>query len=90
MLHAGDANHSRAARVFRRLVESKESLVTSSYVLVETTTLLQHRFGLGAVRIFQDDVVPVLGSHEWTPSFMPRAQARSSPRTAAISASWTA
>jgi predicted nucleic acid-binding protein len=30
-------------------------------VLVETTALLQHRFGLAAVRRFQDDVVPMLG-----------------------------
>lgn len=30
-------------------------------MLVETTALLQHRFGLAAVRRFQDDVVPMLG-----------------------------
>lgn len=61
VLHAGDENHSRAARTFRDLIESKEDLVTTSYVLVETTALLQHRFGLPAVRGFQDDVVPMLG-----------------------------
>jgi len=61
VLHAGDENHSRAARTFRALVESKESLLTTSYVLVETTALLQHRFGIPAVRLFQDDVAPVLG-----------------------------
>jgi uncharacterized protein len=60
-LHAGDDNHARAARAFRRLLESNEELVTTSYVLVETTALLQHRFGLAAVRGFQDDVAPVLG-----------------------------
>jgi predicted nucleic acid-binding protein len=61
VLHAGDLNHSRAARTFRGLIEAKEDLVTTSYVLVETTALLQHRFGLPAVRGFQDDIVPVLG-----------------------------
>lgn len=61
MLHAGDENHARAARAFRELLESKQDLATTSYVLVETTALLQHRFGLTAVRSFQDDVVPVLG-----------------------------
>lgn len=60
VLHAGDENHARAARAFRALLESKLDLVTTSYVLVETLALLQHRFGLAAVRGFQDDVAPVL------------------------------
>ena len=60
VLHAGDESHTRAARTFRELLDSKEELVTTSYVLVETTALLQHRFGLDAVRRFHDDVLPVL------------------------------
>jgi predicted nucleic acid-binding protein len=61
VLHAGDENHRRAARAFRGLIEANEELVTTSYVLVEATALLQHRFGLPAVRGFQDDLVPMLG-----------------------------
>lgn len=61
VLHSGDENHARASRSFRALVESGEELVTTSYVLVETLALLQHRFGLAAVRGFQDAVAPVLG-----------------------------
>jgi uncharacterized protein len=34
--------------------------VTTSYVLVETTALLQARSGLEAVRTFHDDVRPLL------------------------------
>jgi predicted nucleic acid-binding protein len=60
VLHTGDESHARAARAFRELLESKQDLLTTSYVLVETTALLQHRFGLAAVRRFQDDVVPAL------------------------------
>jgi uncharacterized protein len=60
VLNAGDENHARAARAFRRLLESGEELIATSYVLVETMALLQHRFGLAAARGFQDDVVPVL------------------------------
>lgn len=60
VLHSGDENHARASRRFRALLESDEVLVTTSYVLVETVALLQHRFGLGAVRGFQDAVAPVL------------------------------
>jgi len=60
VLHAGDANHARAARGWRRLVEADERLVTTSDVLVETLAVLQHRFGLGAVGDFQDAVAPLL------------------------------
>jgi predicted nucleic acid-binding protein len=61
VLSTADGNHSRAARAFRALLESDEDLVTTSYVLVETVALLQHRFGLGAVRGFQDAIAPVVG-----------------------------
>ena len=64
VLNSGDENHARASRSFRSLLEADEPLVTTSYVLVETVALLQHRFGLGAVRGFQDAVAPVL-TVEW-------------------------
>lgn len=60
VLHADDDNHAHASAIFRSLIERDALLATSSYVLVETTALIQHRFGLPAVRRFQDDVVPVL------------------------------
>ena len=60
VLHAADESHAAAARALRSLVESKEDLVTTSYVLVETMALLQHRFGLEAARRFHDDVLPLL------------------------------
>lgn len=60
ILNAGDESHRRAAKAWRGLLEAAEDLVVTSYVLVETTALLQARFGLGATRGFQEDVVPVL------------------------------
>jgi predicted nucleic acid-binding protein len=60
VLHASDANHRRAAKTWRALLESGEEFVVTSYVLVETVALLQHRFGLTAARAFQEDVEPVL------------------------------
>ena len=62
ILHAADANHARAARTWRRLVESDEHLVSTSYVLVEILALLQHRFGLRAVGDFQDAIAPLLAT----------------------------
>lgn len=38
-------------------------MFSSNYVLLETTTLLQHRFGIEAVRLFESDILPVLEVH---------------------------
>jgi predicted nucleic acid-binding protein len=60
VLHGTDAHHARAARVWRALVERDVDLVSSNYVLIETTALLQSRFGLDAVRDLADTIVPLL------------------------------
>ncbi len=52
--------HTAVAGAFRELAESGRRLVTSNYVLLETTALLQHRFGLAAVRDLERRVVPLL------------------------------
>ena len=64
MLDADDDNHPLAAAEWQRLLPSSSPLVTTNYVLVETTALLQHRLGLEAVRMFQQDVCAILGV-EW-------------------------
>ena len=63
-LDADDLNHGRASVQWRHLVEAQTPLVTTNYVMVETTALLQHRIGIDAIRLFQEDVRPVLGI-EW-------------------------
>jgi predicted nucleic acid-binding protein len=60
LLVASDGNHPSAARAFRRLEERIATLVTTSYVLVETYALLGRRVSLDAVRAFRHDVRPVL------------------------------
>lgn len=60
VLHGADKNHARAARAWRALLEDQEQLTSTNYVLVESETLLQSRFGLPAVRDFVENVVPML------------------------------
>jgi predicted nucleic acid-binding protein len=55
-----EEGHKEVSEVFRDLAESGRHLVTSNYVLLETTALLQHRFGLAAVRDLEDSVTPLL------------------------------
>lgn len=64
VLDADDDSHAAAGAEWHRLLDTSSSLVTSSYVLLETAALLQHRIGLGAVRTFHHDMCPVLGV-EW-------------------------
>ena len=60
LLVASDANHARAAAVFRQLEARGSQLLTTSYVLVETYALLQSRVGLTAVTAFRNDVQPLM------------------------------
>jgi predicted nucleic acid-binding protein len=59
-----EERHDDVVRAFRKLLEERRPVWTTSYVLVETAALLQHRIGLGPVRDFIEHVVPVL-SVEW-------------------------
>jgi uncharacterized protein len=60
LMDANDRQHAAAYAVWERLLGQDEPLVCTSYVLVETFALLQHRLGLAAVRAFHEDVQPLL------------------------------
>ena len=60
LLVANDAAHGQARTAFRTLEDQAATLVTSSFVLVETIALLQRRVGLEAVRGFQARLLPLL------------------------------
>ena len=64
VLDADDDQHPRAMAEWHRLVRGAFSLVTTSYILVETTALIQHRLGMDAVRALDQDIRPVL-QVEW-------------------------
>jgi predicted nucleic acid-binding protein len=64
MLDADDEHHSKAAAAWREILTDNVLLVSSNYVLVETFALVQNRLGMEAVRVFQEDIVPLL-SIQW-------------------------
>lgn len=63
VLDAGDNNHAAAKTAWERLLDDREDLHTTNYVLVETASLLQSRLGLDALREFAADVLPVMDLH---------------------------
>lgn len=59
-MDADDSDHQRAAAAWRDLIDSEESLVTSSYVVVELFALTQRRLGVDAVSALELQVMPIL------------------------------
>jgi predicted nucleic acid-binding protein len=60
LLDADDGQHQPARQAWATLVSEAADLVCSNYVVVETTALVQNRLGVEAVRVFQEDVLPVV------------------------------
>ena len=62
-LNALDRDHTAAQATWVELIQQDETLITTSYILVETFALVQRRLGLEAIRDFERDVVPILLTH---------------------------
>ncbi len=60
LLNPNDETHARARRAFDALGAREASLVTTSFVLVETYALVGRRLGLEAVRAFRLGLAPLL------------------------------
>lgn len=64
VIDVDDRNHKRAKKLWSKLISSEEVLICTNYILVETFALVQHRFGIKAVRVLVDDIIPVF-TVEW-------------------------
>jgi uncharacterized protein len=60
LLDHDDTQHTVAKRVWEELLQGDRTLLTSNYVLVECFALMQNRLGLGAVRDFQESIMPLI------------------------------
>jgi predicted nucleic acid-binding protein len=60
VLDADDENHAPARSMWEQLIREDAPLVCTSYNLVETLALVQHRLGMDAVRALQENIVPML------------------------------
>lgn len=60
ILNVNDQFHPPARKAWAEILESNAVLFTSNYVLLESITLLQHRFGIEAVRLFESNLLPIL------------------------------
>ena len=60
VLNADDQFYPLARQTWDEILSSDSTLFSSNYVILETTALLQHRFGIDAVRLFESDIIPVV------------------------------
>ena len=60
VIDADDERHEAARNAWERLLDGRDILHTTNYVLVETIALLQSRIGTDGLRTFMADVTPVL------------------------------
>jgi len=58
-----DESHEVVRAAFAKLLDDRRPLRTTSFVIVETMALLQHRVGLAAAKDFDEDVLPVVQVH---------------------------
>ena len=60
VLNANDRFYQPAQDAWTDIITSGSALFTSNYVILETTALLQHRFGIEALRLFESELLPVV------------------------------
>ena len=61
LLVANEEGHDELSATFRDLLDAGRVLLSTNYVLIEASALLQSRFGLQAVRDLEARIVPLLG-----------------------------
>ncbi|HLO13858.1 MAG TPA: PIN domain-containing protein [Anaerolineales bacterium] len=55
-----DRNHELARQIWGTLLTGEDKLLTNSYILVESITLIQQRLGIKYVRAFLPQFTPIL------------------------------
>jgi len=64
IIDGDDHFHPLALRFWEQQLSGSAVLLTSNYVVLETTALIQNRLGLEAVSVFHEEVLPVI-YQEW-------------------------
>ncbi len=64
IIDGDDRFHPLALRFWEQQLSGSAVLLTSNYVVLETTALIQNRLGLEAVSVFHEEMLPVI-YQEW-------------------------
>ena len=55
-----DSNHSAAKTFWEKIINEGDLLLCHNYILVETSALVLQRLGIEAIRVFEQDILPIL------------------------------
>lgn len=59
VLDAGESNHDVADRIWQTLLDGSDQLLTTNYVLSESSALIQRRLGMEAIHVLFGSMAPV-------------------------------
>ncbi len=59
-----DRYHSLAGETWKRLVREGEGIWCNNYILVEAVSIIQRRYGMQILRLFHENMLPLL-TIEW-------------------------
>lgn len=59
LLDRDERNHQAARQIWQQLLDNDDVLITSNYVLIETTALAQNRLGMAASADFNNTIAPL-------------------------------
>jgi len=60
VLDKSDTHHGKAKPFWTKIIGEGDVLLCHNYILVETSALISRRLGMEAVRVFEQDIVPIL------------------------------
>lgn len=60
LLDSDDDNHKKANRAWMLMIEQGDMLITSNYIVVESTALVQNRLGIDAIKALHESLMPLL------------------------------
>jgi predicted nucleic acid-binding protein len=60
VLDLSDKNHKQAKNLWKTILPRGDVLVSHNYILVETSALILRRLGMEAIRVFEQDIIPIL------------------------------
>jgi predicted nucleic acid-binding protein len=60
VIDAEDCYHETVKSLWEKLVLSDQILITSNYVILESSALIQHRMGMKALESFIEDILPII------------------------------
>lgn len=60
LLDRDDISHRKAKRIWNDLITPETTLITNNYVLLESFAVIQNRLGMESVRVFQEDIQPII------------------------------